>query len=148
MRLSNPGTAESCTFWLFLDECQICGKIRLQRNNKTYKPYVITSFDAQEAIKNASKEKNQPLFEEIVHLDLIAKEFKVHQICYQTYTLGYTSKSMINKKADKKYAANNVDCDKEVYEKSNFDEVKEYVNDIVIKERRTVSMELLHRIFK
>ena len=34
-------------------------------------------------------DKNVKLYNEIQHLDLIAKEFKVHKRCYQQFTSGY-----------------------------------------------------------
>ena len=135
-RLSSPPPKSSS---IYPDVCQICGKFRKQHKNKRYTPYVIESFNAEYAIKSAYKTKNPTLYNEIESLDLIAKEFKVHQPCYQKLTFGHSSSSSGKDNASNEATA----C----YSKSNYEEVKEYINDVVIKEKRPASMKLLHEIY-
>ena len=135
-RLSSPPPESNS---IYPNVCQICGKFRKQHKNKRYTPYVIESFNAEYAIKSACKTKNATLYNEIESLDLIAKEFKVHQPCYQKLTFGYSSISSGKDNANNETTA----C----YSKSNYDEVKEYINDVVIREKRPASMKLLHEIY-
>ena len=123
--------------WVYPDECQLCGKQRIQHNNKRYKPYTITTFDAAKAIQNAAQVKNEALFSEIEHLDLITKEFKVHHICYKQFTFCHssTSDTLVATEAEKTYA------------KGKFEEVEEYIIDVVMKEKRAASIKTLHEIY-
>ena len=45
----------------------------------------IVSFQAQDIIKAAAKVKDQEMHNEIEDLDLIAKEFKMHDHCRKTF---------------------------------------------------------------
>ena len=73
-QLSSPSPALSV---LYPKECNLCSKFRVQYRNKRYEPYQIVTEDAQRKIKVAAKVKDQNLYAEINHLDLIAREFKV-----------------------------------------------------------------------
>ena len=127
--------------------CQLCGKHRIQHNKKRYTPYTITTFNSATAIKSAAKSKNEPLYREIENLDLIAKEFKVHQPCYKKFTLDH----YCNEKEKAKTSTNNsMPLENETstsYSKSNYEEVKEFVNDVIIKGKKLASMKLLHEIY-
>ena len=135
LRLTSPQTET----WLYPNECQLCGKFRFQHKNNRYKPYKITSFSAVDTIKAAAKVKKQSLFNEIEHRDLIAQEFKVHRICYQTLTNGYSTVTAQTETVPER--------ENEPYSTGHFEEVKEYINDIVITEMRGASMKVLHEIY-
>lgn len=142
IRLSSP-PAESNTTYPNL--CQLCGKFRVQHNKKRFTPYTITTFNAESAIKFSAKSKNESLYREIENLDLIAKEFKVHEPCYKNLTLEYYS----NQKKEAETSAS-VSMENETsacYSKSNYEEVKEFVNDVIIQEKKPASMKLLHEIY-
>ena len=48
-------------------------------------------MNAVNTIKAAAKIKDPDLYNEIVDLDLFAKEFKYHTKCYNSFTYGYSS---------------------------------------------------------
>lgn len=54
-------------------------------------PYKITTFDAASAIKDAAKTKDPVHYAEIVDVDLIAKEYKVHKPCYKKFVKGVSA---------------------------------------------------------
>ena len=62
-------------------------KNRVQHRNKRYNPYKITCFDTASRTKSTAETNNPALYNETADLDLIAKEFKVHEHCYKTFTL-------------------------------------------------------------
>ena len=140
-RLSSPPPGETSSAWVYPNDCQLCGKCRLQYKNKRYVPYTIATFNAAESIKAAAKVKNETLFNEIEHLDLIAKEFKVHHVCYKKFTLGYSPASR---------AENLMEEDNELkecmYRKANFEEVVEYIRDSVLHLKKAASMKTLQEI--
>ena len=96
-------------------------------------------MNAQSAIKSAAKQKDPELYSQIESLDLIAKEFQVHQVCYQQFTHGYSAATVSSPTAPSVTST--------VYEKSNFLEVKEYVEDVVIRQQTPVSIKILHQIY-
>lgn len=70
-------------------------------------------------------------------MDLIAREFKVHHICYKTFTHGLTSDFKRNENDEgKEY----------VYRKANFEEVKEYIKDTVLQMKRAAPITTLQDI--
>ena len=91
-------------------------------------------------LKSAAKSKDEPMYYLISNLDIIAKDFKVHQPCYKSFTLDHYREG--NKEAHQEGQTSN-----HTYSTSNYEEVKEYVNDIVINEKRPASMKLLHEIY-
>ena len=48
-------------------------------------PYKITAFDAASAIKDTAKTKDPVHYAEIVDVDVIVKEYKVHKPCYKMF---------------------------------------------------------------
>ena len=143
-RLSHP-ELEFTPEGLFPDLCQLCGKQKIQRKNVRYEPYKITTRNSETAIKSAAKSKNEPMYYLISNLDIIAKDFKVHQPCYKSFTLGHYREG--NKEARQESVPKEGETSKQNYSTSNYEGVKEYVNDIVINEKRPASMKLLHEIY-
>ena len=83
--------------------------------------------------------KNKTLYHEIKHLDIIAKAFKVHQPCYQKFTFEHsTSTKSTNEESSNKM--------EQVYLKGNFQEVKEYIYNIVLSDMKAASMTTLDKI--
>ena len=140
-RLSSPEPEQSRG--LFSNDCQICGKYRIQRRNKKYTPYNITSHAATVAIKNAAESKDPMHFCEIKDIDLIAKEYKVHQPCYQTFTKGFSQSN--TEVCSSSSSSQNVN--QEQSNRSNFNEVIEYVRDVIIGDQCATSMKILHNIY-
>ena len=119
---------------LYPKECNICLTFRVQHKNKKFEPYKVLTTDAERTIKAAAKEKNEQLYAEINHLDLIAKEFKVHQHCYQSFTRGYSAGS---KKPNPQ----------PVYEKGDFEAVKACILNDIISMYKAISMKTLHNLY-
>ena len=86
-RSSRRSAGETSTAWIYPNVCNICKKGRIQHNGEKVSPVVITSFQTQETIKAAEKVKDKQMYNEIEYLDLIAKEFKVHDNCLFRYYL-------------------------------------------------------------
>lgn len=115
------------------------------RTKQRYTPYKITTFNTASAIKSAAKSKNESLYREIAYLDIIAKEFHVHQPCYQSLTLHLYRDDKKQVETSKSIPLENETSTS--YSKSSYEEVKEYVNDFIIKEKKPASMKLLHEIY-
>lgn len=79
--------------WTYPDVCNICKRGRIQFKGKKVTPVTITSFQAQETVKAAAKTKNPEMYNEIVDLDLISKEFKMHDHCRKTFLKGFGERS-------------------------------------------------------
>ena len=107
-------------------------------------PYKITTFDAASAIKDAAKTKDPVHYAEIVDVDLIAKEYKVHKPCYKKFVKGV---STTISRSEEPANRNEQENDSQPYESSNFDEVKEFISDVVLNDQRAVSMSSLHAIY-
>ena len=107
-------------------------------------PYKITTFDAASAIKDAAKTKDPVHYAEIVDVDLIAKEYKVHKPCYKKFVKGV---SATTSRSEEPANRNEQENDSPPYESSNFDEVKEFISDVVLNDQRAVSMSSLHAIY-
>ena len=129
---------------LFSNLCQLCGKYRKQRDKKKYEPYKITTKNSEAAIKSTAKSKNEPMYCKIAHLDIIAKEFKVHNPYYKSFTLDHYRE---NKQDNSDPRSIPQEGEASTYSTSNYEEVKEYVNDIIINEKKPATMKLLHEIY-
>jgi len=79
--------------WTYPDVCNICKLGRRQFKGKKVTPVTITSFQAEKTIKAAAKAKNPEMYNEIADLDLISKEFKMHDHCRKTFLKGFGEKS-------------------------------------------------------
>ena len=147
-RISSPNPPSNV--WLYPDNCQICGKIRIQIKNVRSTPYKITSFDAASSIKRAAKAKDPSHYCEIENVDLIAKEYKVHKTCYITFKRGFLAAN--NTEVEKgtnglSEASTSAQTEKLPYDRSNFEEVREYVRDVVLNQIYATSIKVLHEIY-
>lgn len=76
-------------------------------------------------------------------MDLVAKEFHVHDPCYKDFTLDYYQDMT---KMSKSNASQQLEGETS-YSKSNYEKVKQYVYDSIIQEKKPASMKLLHEIY-
>ena len=91
-------------------------------------------------IQSRLQQKNENLHVKIKDLDLIAKEFKVHKHCYKKFTRGYT-KDVRNE--EQPSTSNEPKCDS-----GNFEAVKVFVCNHVLKLGKAASMKQLHDIYE
>ena len=63
-------------------------------------PIKITSFQAKDTIKAAAKAKGFDMYNEIQDLDLIAKEFKMHEHCRKAFIKGFGGKGRAKKQSE------------------------------------------------
>ena len=99
-------------------------------------------MNAVNTIKAAAKIKDPDLYNEIIDLDLFAKEFKYYTKCYNSFTYGYSSsiRNREKKPTDDDYLQPN--C------KSDWEAVKNFTNQRVLLEKKAVSMRFLHGLYK
>lgn len=140
-RLSGAPSSPATPASLYPKECNICLKFRVQHKNKKYEPYKIATYDAQRTIKAAAKDKNEKLYAEIESLDLIAKEFKVHQHCYQNFTRGFNAASTSSSSST--LATSKDDS----YERGDFEAVKQLISNEVLTLGKAVSMKTIHNVY-
>ena len=106
----------------------------MQHRKKKYYPYKITTHNAAAAIKNAAESKSPLHYCEIKDVDLIAKEYRVQEPCYRKFTNGFSENSKAGSSASG-------------YKKKPSNELKEYVQEIIIGDQRATSMKILHDIY-
>ena len=70
-------------------------------------PIKITSFQAKDTIKAAAKAKDLDMYNEIQDLDLIAKEFQMHEHCGKTFIKGFGGKSRAKKQSEESKVIHN-----------------------------------------
>ena len=88
-RLQSRLSSSNSSTWVYPKECNLCSKYRVHFKNKKYEPYLISTYATEATIKAVAKDKIDKLYQEIEHLDLIAKEFKVQKQYYQKFTSRY-----------------------------------------------------------
>ena len=81
------------------------------------------------AIKAAAAVKNKQIYDEVRYSDLIASEFKVHRHCCKDLTNGFTS----GVASFKKYSTLQNSPHPPIYEKGDFDKVKNSSAAILLK---------------
>ena len=113
----------------------------MQYKNKKYEPYKVVTLDAEQKIKAAAKLKDPKLYAEINHLDLIAKEFKVHNHCYKNYTRDVSVSSASSTSSSSTLSTNIP------YDKGDFEAVKKVLTNDVIGCGKVVTMKNLHHIY-
>ena len=93
----------------------------------------------------SAKIKDSSLYVEIVDLDLIAKECKYHQVCYQHFTREYLSGDRLTNNTD---AKNNENTIGNVNEERKLDAVEKYVSgNILERDGKAVSMDILQKVY-
>ena len=84
----------------------------------------IATANATKTANESAKIKDSSLYAEIVDLDLIAKEFKYYQACYESFSRKYLSGDRLTNSAD---AKNNENTTGNVYEERKLDAVAKCV---------------------
>ena len=142
-RLQSPLSSPSSAAWVYPKQCNICSGFRVQHKRRKYEPYKISTHNAKQIIKAAAKDKDPELFNEIQHLDLIAKEFKFHKHCYQQFTSGYAISARLAEESTEQQT----DVQSS-YDHGKFEEVIRFVEDEIIGFRRAISMKVIHNIYE
>ena len=83
---------------LFQEKCQFCKKVRIKYKSKVAVPNKILTSSAETTIKESAQTKDKELHSRIVGVDLIAKEFKYHQVCYREFTRDNLTDRNVNPK--------------------------------------------------
>ena len=119
--------------WVNPDECNFCKLHTIKVNGEQQTPHIVVQMNAVNTIKAAAKIKDPDLCNEIVNLDLFAKEFEYHTKYYNSFTYGYSS-SMRNREKE----PTDDDC-LQPNSKSDWDSVKNFINQQVLLEKKAVS---------
>ena len=123
----------------------------MQRNKKEIKLKRVLEFRAQATIKAAAKEKMQSFYFQIKDVDLIAKELQYHQPCYNAFTKGYSNsfreESVMSSGSSSTTTTSEPTSENEVQQQGDYESVRQYINDHVLKEKNAVSMKVLHNIY-
>ena len=97
-----PISLESTSTWVCPGDCNFCHKIRIKYKGQVVLPRKITTFNATKTVKESAKVKDSSLYAEIADLDLIAKEFKYHQVFLSYFTREYLSGDRLTDSTDAK----------------------------------------------
>ena len=119
---SSTSTINYSEAWVCPDECNFCKLHTIKVNGKQQTPHINIQMNAVITIKAAAKVKDPDRYNEIVDLDLFAKEFKFHTKCYNRFTHGYSS-SMKNREKERA----DDDC-LQPSSKPNEEDVKTFIN--------------------
>ena len=131
---------------LFHIECFICGKHRLQRAKKNEFSHLLLTRSGECTIKMASKDKMPSFYYQIKDVDLIAKELKIHDSCFASFTHEYRKSFRDYEMLPDAETATSVTAD-EVQKTGNCDAVKKYINKHILIGKNAVSMNILHTVY-
>ena len=82
-----PSISLESTFTkVYPDDCNFCHIIRIKHKEQIVLLRKIINFNSTKTIKESAKIKGSSLYAEILDFDLIEKEFKYYQLCYQNFT--------------------------------------------------------------
>ena len=127
---------------LFPPTCFICNLQRRQKNKKDELTQKLVTYDAENTIKSAAKDKMPEFYIANKDEDLIAKELQYHQSCYRSFTRGFSQ--------NYREGASKEPESREITEETNtgnFESVKEYIRRHIFELKQAVSMTTLHRIY-
>ena len=111
---------------MFPDVCNFCQKNQVQYRGKKIFPITIATKQAEETLKKRALDRDQTLYFKIKEEDLIAKEFKYHRHCYQSFTRpSYQARA-------------------EVYEKKDFEVVRSIIDKEVIENGKLIPLNNLY----
>ena len=115
---------------MYPEECNFCKKYQIKYQQKINLPITVCTEQAVNTIIQAAEaNEDQTLFYGIKDLDLIAKEFKYHECCYEDFT-----------RKEKHLTPS-------LYGKRNFEKVKACIEEKVLTEDQAVSMRILHDLY-
>ena len=107
-------------------------------------PVTVHTLNVESAIKAAAKEKNPTLYFEIKDADLIARELRYHNTCYNAFAKETTLSAGHTQSVDEQ---SNLDEEVEEQQTADFESVCEYIIHHVLEEKAVVSMIVLHMIY-
>ena len=114
---------------MFPDVCNFCQKNQVQYRGKKIFPITIATKQAEETLKKRALDRDQTLYFKIKEEDLIAKEFKYHRHCYQSFTRpSYQARA-------------------EVYEKKDFEVVRSIIDKEVIGNGKLIPLNNLYEAY-
>jgi hypothetical protein len=134
---------------LFPDVCMICKSSKpLKVKGKKQFIKAIQTFSSCETLKkSAMLRRDEEMLSEISEVDLIAKEFKVHQKCYKTYTLAcYKVPVPVSTTETTQEFGEAID-ESEQSSNTDFEAVCNFVTVHVIGGNQSVSMKTLTEIY-
>eukprot|EP00794_Sanderia_malayensis_P003886 gene3886-4430_t len=130
---------ESHSRGIYPKECNFSHKYRIKRKQQHFYPIKIATEQAANTLKQAAEEnEDRYLLFEIKDIDLIAKEFRYHKLCYKKFT----------RKCKKSAKFTEGEEDARMYSPDgNFDAVVECIVNKILIENQAVSMKVLHEVF-
>ena len=118
---------------LFPDYCYFCNKKRKTVKGKVQTCHRLTLKTTEETIKEAAELRNdEDVLRDIRDVDLLAKEFQVRDKCQLDYT-------------GKRDSIENGEKDIQTF--GNFDAVKNFLEDHVLKNNQAASMSLINDLY-
>lgn len=130
--LGSP-TSSSTSSSVYGDNCNFCGKNRVQYKGKKVSPITIPTKIAEETIQKAAKLANDNLYIQICDQDLIAKEFKYHRHCYRAYTRDVSTKSSSDKNLK--------------YDKGNIKALNDFINTEMLNKGKIFPVAKLQEVY-
>ena len=116
----------------FLKIVNFVTRTEFNTGKKNIKPSLIAKFDAERNILKNARIKDPSLYNETKDLDLIATEFKYHDVpCYR----------------DLSRSIDNIKESVQQYEKGDFAQVEKFIMENIIKGHQVVSLKGLHEIY-
>ena len=129
---ASSSTGAACSkVGMFPKQCMIGSKERIKVGGKFQFPTKILTKSAEETLKNAANLRNdQKMITAATGIDLIAKEFSKHQICYVNYT-------RITRETKKNSASSERDIT------GDFQSVCNVIEKLVLGQQKCVPMETI-----
>ena len=122
--------------FFFPNHCMFCKKARITVNKKEIKLSKIITKTAEETLVNAATLKNDyEMLGSISGVDLIAKEFQKHETCYRKYTQNLNDGEDESEKTE------------HAYQQGNFNEVCKIIDDLIIEQKKCMSLQSLLQIY-
>ena len=122
--------------FFFPNHCMICKKTRTSVNKKEIKLSKIITTTAEETLVKAATLKNDyEMLGSISGVDLIAKEFQKHETCYRNYTRNVNDGEDDSENTER------------VYQQGNFNEVCKTIDDLIIGQKKCMSLQSLLQIY-
>ncbi|XP_066931362.1 uncharacterized protein [Clytia hemisphaerica] len=132
--------------WVYPPECQDCKRYRVKYQGEHVFPFKIKTQQCAESIKAAAKAKSEDLYYEIHLLDLVAREFKMHDHCRKKFLKGFGEVTRDNN--ERNIASQQSSrIDENEISKTDFTSLKLYIERNLIAESKVVSMKILQSIY-
>ena len=118
---------------LFPDYCYFCKQKRRKVKGEIQISHKLTLESAEDSIKKAAAEKeDEDVLRDIRDVDLRAKDFQVHDMCFLEYTRRRTSTD--GEQTDGEHPG-------------DIQAVKELINNVIIEGNKAISMAVIHELY-